>query len=266
MHIVSSLTKSPIRHLTGVITTLLIACASPARAQVNIEVLRRDDPPLGRSGSLGGDFTLRTGNVDYVQLGFSGRHYVVTDNQTRLIVGNGGIGLLGRNRFASSGLLHYRRTYNPRDWVSPEWYGQANYDRAQLLSFRVVGGGGIRTAVVRGPWGQFGAGMALMLEHERLELPDSALHPHQTTAVRSSSFLTLRVVSEGGFVVTSTTYLQPELRALRDVRVLENVRLASPISQKIALTVSFNLRYDSRPPDGVRRLDTALRMGVTYTY
>jgi len=266
------LAKSAIRSLTTSIATLIIVFttlptvfASPANAQVNVEALRRDDPPLGRSGSIGGDFTLRTGNVDFVQLGFSGRQYIVTENLTTLIVGSGGIGLLGRSRFASSGLLHYRRT-RARTWASPEWYAQANYDRAQLLKFRLVGGGGIRTAVVRGPWGQFGAGTALMFEHERLELPDSALHAHQTTVVRSSSFLTLRVVSEGGFVVTSTTYVQPDIKELRDVRILETLRLASPITETVALTVSFNLRYDSRPPDGVSRLDTVLRTGVTYIY
>lgn len=263
--IVRLLAKSAIRDLTTSIATLFIVFASPAGAQVNIEALRRDDPPLGRSGSVGGDFTLRTGNVDFVQLGFNGRQYVVTGNLTTLIVGNGGIGLLGRSRFASSGLIHYRRTH-VRRWASPELYTQANYDRAQLLRLRLVAGAGIRTAVVRGPWGQLGAGTALIFEHERLELPDSALHTQQTTVVRSSSFLTLRVVSDGGFVVTSTTYLQPELQVLRDVRVLESLQLASPITDKVAFTVSFNLRYDSRPPDGVAKLDTVLRTGVTYTY
>ena len=244
---------------------LIIVFASPAHAQVNIEALRSDDPPQGRSGSFGGDFTVRTGNVDFVQLGFNGRHYVINDNLTTLIVGNGGIGLLGRSRFASSGLLHYRRTYS-HEWISPEWYGQVNYDRSQLLLFRLVGGAGLRTAVARGPWGQFGAGTALVLEHERLELPDPALHPKLTTLVRSSTFLTLRVISGEGFVVTSTTYLQPAVQALRDVRVLENLRLASSITERVALTVSFNLRYDSRPPDGVASVDTVLRTGMTYTY
>ena len=259
-------TKSTIRNLSFSITTLSIVFTTAVYAQVNIEALRTDDPPLGRSGSFGGDFTVRTGNVDFLRLGFNGRHYAVGENLTTLIVGNGGIGLLGRSRFASSGLLHYRQTYTAREWISPEWYGQANYDRAQLLRLRLVVGAGIRTAVAGGPWGQFGAGTALMFEHERLALPDSALHPQQTVVVRSSSFLTLRVTSGESFVVTSTTYLQPDVLALRDVRLLENLRLASSITESVAITVSFDLRYDSRPPDGIARVDTALRAGVRYTY
>ena len=85
--------------------TLLLAFAVvlpfPVSAQVNVEALRRDDSPLGYSGSFGGDVTLRTGNVDLIQLGLNGRRYRVTESATSLIVGNGGLGLLVGRRIAS---------------------------------------------------------------------------------------------------------------------------------------------------------------------
>jgi putative salt-induced outer membrane protein YdiY len=105
-----------------------------------------------------------------------------------------------------------------------------------------------------------------MLEQERLALPDTAVHAVQTTVLRSSSFLTFRLTPGERLVVTSTMYAQPQLDDVRDIRILENLRLASPITEQIALTISFDLRYDSRPPDGIARLDTTLRTGVTYTY
>lgn len=253
-------------HAVAVTAAAWLLATPPLLAQVNIEALRRDDPPLGRSGSFDGSLTVRTGNVDFVQLGLGGRHYVVDERSTTLLVGEGGIGFLSRDRFASSGLFHLRRTYRLGTWVSPEWYTQANYDRAQRLRFRVLVGSGARTGVARGAWGQFGAGTAVMLEHERLALPDTAVHPRRTTVPRSSSFLTLRITPGERLVVTSTTYVQPELGDFGDVRILENMRLASEITEELALTVSFDLRYDSRPPDGIARLDTTLRTGVTYSY
>ena len=231
-----------------------------------MEALRRDDPPLGYSGTFGGDLAVRTGNVDLVQIGLNARLYRVTESATRLIVGNGGLGLLGGSRFSSSGLFHYRQTYRYNENVSPEWYWQVNYDRPQLLDFRVVMGGGARTSFARGDWGQFGMGAALMLEHERLDLPDLAVHPDQTTLLRWSYFLTLRVVPNENLVITSTTYLQPVLDDFDDLRMLANLRLASSITDELDLTVSFDLRYDSRPPDGISALDTSLRTGVRYTY
>lgn len=237
------------------------------QAQVNIEVLRTDSLPLGQSGSVGGDLSIRTGNVDFIALDFRGRVYSVTPDETRLIVGNGGLGFLDRSRFASNGLLHYRRSYTAISrFVDPEWFGQLNYDRAQRLTFRAVAGGGLRTAFASGSWGQFGAGSSGILEYERLDLPDTASHLRRTLDVRWSNFLTLRVVPTSNLVITSTTYVQSALTDVGDFRALENFRLSAGVTETLALTVSFDLRYDSRPPDGLAALDTRLRTGVTYTY
>lgn len=238
----------------------------PAAGQVNVEALRPDDPPAGVSGSLSGDLTVQAGNTDFVRVGVEGRRYEVSDSVTTLIVGHGGLGLLGSRRFASSGLLHYRDTYRLHRWFAPEWYAQTNYDRSQALSFRALVGGGARTPRVGGEWGQIGGGTGFMLEHERLAVPDTAVHPRHTTVIRSSSFATVRVVTDDDLVVTSTTYVQPQVGEWGDVRVLEDLALATPVTERLALTVSFDLRYDSRPPDDIARLDARLRTGLTLTY
>lgn len=264
---------SPVKYLTDLrrngfrlLISLAAALPLPLSAQVNVEALRSDDPPLGRSGTFGGDLTLRTGNVDLIQFGLNVRLYRVTESVTRLVVGNGGLGLLSKNRFASSGLFHYRQTYRYNDLISPEWYGQLNYDRPQLLNFRIVTGGGARTSFASGEWGQFGMGASLLLEHERLNLTALAVHEDQTTVIRWSHFLTLRVVPSEDIVITSTTYLQPVLRDFGDVRTLANLRIATSVTDELDLTVSFDLRHDTKPPDGISPLDTSLRTGVRYTY
>lgn len=252
----------------SILSASLITLLFPAftAAQINVEALRQDDPPPGYSGTLGGDLTVRTGNVDFVQLGLEARLYHVTERVTTLIAGDGGLGFLRSNRFASSGLAHYRQTFVYRPYLSPEWYAQLNYDRSQQLTFRALAGAGARTSFAQGGWGEFGAGSALMFEHERLSLPDTAFHPARTTTLRWSNFLTLRVVPTETLVITSTTYAQPEFGDPGDIRVLENFRLATSVTEALSLTVSFNLRYDSVPPDGIAALDTTLRTGVTYTY
>ena len=254
--------------LSGLRLLIVLAAALPLpiSAQVNVEALRRDDPPLGYSGTFGGDLAIRTGNVDFVQFGLNARLCKVTETVTRLIVGNGGLGLVGGSSFASSGLLHYRQTYQYNDLVSPEWWGQMNYDRPQLLNFRIVTGGGVRISFANGDWGQFGMGAALMLEDERLSLPDTAVHDDHTTNLRGSSFLTLRLVPTERLVITSTTYLQPAVGNFGDLRTLANLRIATSVTDELDLTVSFDLRYDSGPPDGISALDTNLRTGLRYTY
>ena len=130
----------------------------------------------------------------------------------------------------------------------------------------MVSGGGVRISFASGEWGQFGMGAALMLEHERLDLPDIAVHDDRTTDIRGSYFLTLRLVPNENLVITSTTYLQPTVSSWGDLRALANLRLATSVTEELDLTVSFDLRYDSRPPDLISALDTSLRTGLRYTY
>lgn len=243
------------------------APAGHLAAQVNIEALRRDNPPLGTTGSIGTDLSIRTGNVDFVAVDLRARVDRVTESYADLLVGNGGIGFLRSSRFSSSGLVHFRRTYTTLAGpLAPEAYGQFNYDRAQLLTARFVAGAGARGSFAQGTWGQFGAGSGVMLEFERLDLPDAALHADQTLALRWSSFLSLRINPTETLVISSTTYMQPDVQRFGDYRTLENLRISTSITNTLALTISFDMRYDSRPPDGIEGLDTSLRTGITYTY
>jgi hypothetical protein len=245
--------------------TLLLP--APLIAQVDIESLRRADAPVGVSGSLGGDLAVTTGNVDFVQLALNSRLNWVRGEATTLLIGEGGLGLLAGDDFSSTGLLHLRTTHWVEDWIAPEWYTQINYDRPQLLDFRAVAGGGVRLQFAQGRWGAVGAGLSLMLEHERLDLPDTASHDDRTRRLRNSMFLTIRFVAGEQLVISSTTYAQPAIdQIVDDMRILENLRVAASLTDRLALTVTFDLRYDSGPPDGIEALDTRLKTGVTFTY
>ena len=252
---------------TLLLVALLVPLHLPLAAQVNIESLRREDPPDGDSGSLGGDLSINTGNVDFVQMRLNGRVNRVEGNRTSLLIAEGGVAFLRGSRFASSGLLHYRQTQWVSDVFGPEWYAQLNYDRPQLLDLRAVVGAGVRTEFASSSWGRLGAGTALMLQHERLDLTKAAVHDWRTSKVRNSTFLTFRIVPGDYLVISSTTYIQPSLSDFTgDVRVLENMRIAASVTENWDLTVTFDLRYDSGPPDGIEGLDTRLRTGLTYTY
>lgn len=257
--------RTPALFTLAALVSLSAATPGALYAQVDVQPLSRTLPPEGTSGSLTANVTAQAGNTDFVQLGLNGRVFRVDGPVTTMIVGNGGVGFLGRSRFASSGLFHYRKTYRYTQMIWPEWYLQANYDRAQLLKFRTLAGAGGRTAVAEGRWGEVAAGASVMLEDERLDLPDTASHPRKSTVVRTSTSLSFRLVASQ-LVMTSTSYVQPRIDSFADVRILEDLSIATPVTDRLAMTVSFDLRYDSRPPDGLSALDARLRTGLTFTY
>jgi hypothetical protein len=247
---------------------LVVALLLPTHVlgQVDIESLRPEGAPEGVSGTLGGDLTVKTGNTDLVETDLSSRLDWVQGDASTLFVAQGGLGLLGDENFSSSGLAHLRHTRWLGDRIAPEAYAQVNYDRPLLLDFRTLVGAGLRVRLSRGDWGTFGAGVSVMLEDEWLDLPPSATHPDRTRRVRNSTFLTARLAGGDAFVVSSTAYVQPAIEDPGDLRILGKLGVASSLTDRLALTVSLDLRYDSGPPDGLAALDTRLKTGVTFTY
>jgi len=250
-------------------TLFLVVLLLPTQllGQVDIESLRRNGAPEGVSGSVTASLTAETGNTDFVSVEATTRADWVTSSAATLLIAEGGLGLLSDERFSSSGLLHLRQVWWVSGWIAPEAYGQLNYDRSQLLDFRALAGAGVRLKVTEGAWGSLGAGVSLMLEREELGLPPEAVHDDRTQKVRNSTFVALRAVGGEQLVISSTTYVQPALSdPVDDLRILENLRGSVSITGYLALTVSFDLRYDSGPPDDVEPMDTKLKTGLTYSF
>jgi len=238
-----------------------------ARAQVNIESLRNDATPAGLSGSLTSELAVKTGNTELVELGLDSRLNWVSGPSTTLLIVDGGIGLLEGTSFTSGGLVHLRETRWVGERVALEGFGQINYDKPLLLDFRALAGAGVRLRLGSGDWGAVGAGTSLMLEEERLDLPPTAVHDDNTNTLRNSTFVTIRLVGGENLVVSSTAYLQPALDDVTDdLRVIENLSVGASITDRLSLNVTFDLRYDSGPPDGIAGLDTHLRTGLTIRY
>lgn len=144
--------------------------------------------------------------------------------------------------------------------------GQVNYDKSRLLDFRALLGGGLRVRLVRADVADLAVGTGLVFEHESLGLPPEAGHPRATAVHRSSSYVSLRVTPAPGLVASSTGYAQPKIVDFADLRILNESGIAVAVTGQVTLRAQFELRYDSRPPDGVVRLGTKLTNGIAIRF
>ena len=218
------------------------------------------------SGQATADFSLKAGNVEVVELAVSGRVDLGTPRTITFLVWKGDLGLVGGNRFANGGLVHLRHGRHVNTRLTLEVYGQLNYDEPLLVEFRGLVGGGVRTALTSGRHAQLSLGAGYMFEHERLDLPITAVHPRRTSLHRLSSYVAVRLGRGSRITAVSTAYVQPQLDDWGDVRVLHNARLAVEMTRALSLTLSAAFRYDSGPPDGLHRADLALTSGVAVTF
>jgi hypothetical protein len=233
---------------------------------VNIEQLRRDDGARGVSGSTGLDFAFRTGNVDIVKFDVTGRlDYAVNDFRTFVTAG-GDFGWKDGDAFSSEAIVHVRQVFGREGRIEPELFQQVNYDKLRALQFRGVLGGGLRVTLARWSGARVWFGSAYMFEREQLGLPAGSVHPDRTSYHRWSNYVSSRMPLNDNAGVVWTVYAQPRFDDFGDVRVLGDTRLVVGIAGPAALSLSFLVRWDSRPPDDVEALDTVLKTGLRLSF
>ena len=239
---------------------LLLVCR--VDAQVNIEKMRQEGLEPGLGGAVGLDLKARSGNVDVWELGLGGQLGLIWPRGISLLIARGELGWKDGERYSNEGLLHLRHEWRGERRARPEFFAQIDYDKARLLDFRSLVGGGLRTRLYRRESLQAWWGTSYMLEHERLEA-DGALAVNRTVTVhRWSNYLNLRARFDERTRILLTVYAQPRFEAWNDLRVLADVRLTAGLGGPFSLTVSGNGRYDSRPPANIEDLDIKLRTGV----
>ena len=246
--------------------TLLTWLAPPALSQVNIEKHRRDEEKLGFSWSIKFDLSARSGNVDAIKMEIGGRGDYVRKMSTTFLLTRVELGWQGGERYSNEALVHLRHVYRPRSWLRPEAFVQYDYDKARLLTFRGLIGTGLRFSLYQHRNMQFWWGSTYMLEHERLDLEEDAVHPEKVTVHRWSNYLTSRADFNERVRLLWTIYAQPRFDKPDDIRILGETSLGVELGSSVSLLITLRMLYDSRPPSAVDPLDTALKSGLAIAF
>lgn len=246
-----------------------------AGAQVNTERLRSWDVE-GFSGNADLSLNLQSGNVSLLTVGSSVRLQYATLHEAErkdarrkgkdliYLIGNLSFGEKGtvedepRETFVNNGFAHLRWTRMWLWWVGTELFGQVQYNEFIRLSRRLLGGAGLRVAVVEHENAEVHVGSGYMLEYEALDIPEEDPHPSSTLFHRSTSYFSIKLyLKEPVVALVNTAYVQPRFEDPSDYRLIDDAEISVSITDVFAVVWAFSLRYDSRPPLGVKKLDTA---------
>lgn len=241
-------------------------CYGNSIAQINTEKFRTAEDSVGLSGSVDISATAVTGNTDF---------QVITGN-TRLeynwgvnyifFVGNAGYVWGNKESFANEALAHLRDAQTLNDFLQLELFLQFDYNKKRLLLSRELAGGGIRFRLISEKSLKIRFGLAYMFEHEKYDLPLNSIHGRLTNTSRLSSYATFNVLLKDGFNFISISYYQPKITGWEDLKAISDNTFVSEINSLLDLTFGVSLRYDSRPPDKIKKLDTTTRFGLSIKF
>ena len=245
----------------------LLLAALPARAQVNTEQMRIRADVEGFQATTAANVTFRTGNVDVLDLGLRGRVDYRAGRFATFVVGSSQFSRAEDSVFLNRAFVHLRGTVRlpGAAWVRPEAFVQTERDAATLLTRRYLAGAGLRLELLADSSAAAYLGSTPMIEYELLNR-DRVLDDPETTVVRWSNYVVVKLELTDLLTFVNTVYVQPRFARFSDVRVLDEAGLNVQITSALALRVTLDLRYDSEPPADLDRFDLTLRNGIALDF
>ena len=235
--------------------------ALSAAAQINIERQRKALDRNGYGVNLEVFLTMNQGNTDVIKFDNNGSLAYRVNRHLGFLLLSFSMGEKSNERFINKGMGHLRYNYMWKSFLFGEVFNQVEYNEFTLLNFRGLIGSGPRFILVEKDKFNAAMGIALMYEHEELDI-DAGVKEKITRTVRGSSYLSLIILLKEAVVFSNTIYVQPSLEKGEDVRVLNDANLLFNITKKFSFKTSFSLRFDSQPPAGVDKLDLELKNGL----
>ncbi len=243
------------------IILLLIVTANIFSQVVNIESRRMRTDTTGWTGDAEANFQLSKAVDEIFDLG--GKiHFQYKGNndlwlfltEMRIIKGAG-------TQFVNSGFAHIR--YNrklTKNFLRWEVFAQYQYNKALEVGQRVLAGIGPRLKLYDTK--QFRAYVATLYMYEYQESVDKTIieRNHRTSSYLTFTFDFDRVE------FSNTIYYQPNMRDLKDYRLLSQSDILFKIFDNLKFKTGFNYRYDTRPFPGVPKTTYYLSNGLVFEF
>jgi hypothetical protein len=158
--------------------------------------------------------------------------------------------------------------FRPESYWSPFMFADADRDELKRLDVRLSSGAGGKRTLYRADDGdETSLSLALLYSFERIapQAPEegepiaSAKHSHQARwSLRGRSRFELR----DGVTLSHTTFFQPLWDEMADYLLRSNTSLKVLLTERLALSVEYQIEREARPPEGIAPNDRLLTTGL----
>jgi hypothetical protein len=108
--------------------------------------------------------------------------------------------------------------------------------------------------------------LGLFYEHENIGSKDQTNDAGLFDIVRGNLYFSYKSPLSNTITLKSTTYLQPNLEDLNDIRLLESAKINFAFSENISLQFTLKLTYDNDPPQAIQKEDASYTSGIRYKF
>ena len=250
--------------------TCLFVLAVSAKAQVNIETLRRLDSKPGWYNDIALSLTYQSGNTDLLRFKSSLRSDYWFDRYHTFGIVTFQQGKQGGKLYTDKGFIHIRGARSIIKRLGVEIFLQKQFNESILLQDRNLAGGGLRISALKQRTDTKNTGLNLYLgiggmwENETIN--DKQHGEIETSIIRSTNYISAAWHIDNRFSVVITGYYQPYIQRFSDFRVLSESRFDFHVTKTVSVNTRLNIRYDSDPPTDVEAHDLEIVNGLSYKF
>ncbi len=167
----------------------------------------------------------------------------------------------------NSGFVHLRHNHKLTERIKTFAFYQLQYNDVLLLNKREVFGAGFRFEVIKKESVASAVNIGIMREAEFLDktrlMPGEAADSRiiRATCVHSISLITNKTVK-----FDNVFYYQPYLGDFNDYRLLNDFSMTISISEHFKTTTTITTRFDSKPPESLKKTDLAVSYGFNLLF
>jgi hypothetical protein len=229
---------------------------------VNIEKSRKEARP-GMQGHVDLNLMLTRNTRQIFETGTSAHLQYSSNRHIILVLNNIGLMRVEGDNLINNGFQHLRYNYRlGGGLVTAEIFTQHQYNSIRLLRRRFLAGAGPRFRLYENS--DLGVYIAPLVMYEQELLEDAA--GTQTDKLKGSLYTSFTYTLDERINFTHTTYYQPDLTVLTEYRIASETGLELKFTGNFSFLVTWNLTFDSHPPEDIPGLFYTLRNGIKYSF
>lgn len=242
---------------------LMIINVSFVNAQVlNVENLRSEKDSAGISGSIALSINLIKNTKNIFSLGNTNYIQYKKDKHLLFFISDIAFKKVDDEDIVNRGTYHLRYNYNLNNWLTLEAFGQSYNNSISLIDRRQLVGGGTRFKLSEKENYKMILGSILMHEYEKEDYDIPVYHRD----FRLSTYFTFTYYPSDNLAFKSTTFFQPRLDQFNDYRIHSYNSLTVKLIEKLALSITYVISYDTYPALTIPNTQYELLNGIVYTF
>jgi len=245
-----------VKHFNYVARAAVLASAMSLAAEslaiANIEDQRPGPPREGFSGRVEFSLAGKTGDKQEKDYAGATKLNFRESDDILLFIGSAEYGSSRNQKDTDEAFAHLRWMHLFGERFASEVFTQWEEDEFSNLASRVLAGGGGRWVVAaEADTYSLALGLGGFREIEKLDLQT---YEEESRVWRLNSYCTWAHVLNDKTSIASTTYLQPNAEDFDDLRVLFTFHLRVKMTEKLALKLNYQAKYDSQPAQNLAAL------------